>query len=114
MLDFRMQDVIAAMPVTDDQWLNMNEKEREEWEANANRRAQVNQHVVFGHDHKVVNGVPQEQGHGAKGPETLNHFNSIRRYESEEAYWAAVAEIHKRDPERAKKLGLPSPRPAGR
>lgn len=102
------------MPVTDDQWLNMNEKEREEWEANANRRAQVNQHVVFGHDHKVVNGIPQEQGLGAKGRETGNHFASILRYEGPDAHQAAIEEIWKRDPERAKKLGLPSPRAAGR
>lgn len=63
---------------------------------------------VFGfdvkHDRK---GNPIEQGLGSPGHETGNHFISIRKYEGEDAYWSAVAEIWKRDPERAKKLSLP-------
>ena len=113
-MQFRMQDVIASMPLTEDQFREMTDKQREEWEANAKNREAVHQSVVYGNDHKTVNGVPQEQGHGSKGHETGNHFAAIRRYEGEDAYWTAVAEIYSRDPERAKKLGLPTKRPAGR
>lgn len=66
--------------------------------------------IVFGEDLEKKKGVPVEKGHGALGHETNNHFNGIRKYEGEEAYWLAIEEIHKRDPERAKKLGLPKPR----
>ena len=68
------------------------------------------QATVFGVDHKVVKGVPQEQGIGAPGHETINHFNSLRKYEGEDAYQAAVADLWKRDPKHAKKLGLPPPK----
>lgn len=51
-------------------------------------------------------GAPIEQGIGSPGRETKNHLQSIRRYEGEEAYAKVVADIKRRDPERAKKLGL--------
>jgi hypothetical protein len=49
------------------------------------------------------------QGVGAPGRENLNHFQSIRRYQGETAYNAAVREIYKRDPDRARKIGLEPP-----
>ena len=66
--------------------------------------------AVYGHDAKrdrKGNFVPQ--GTGAPGHETTNHFASIRRWEGKEAYDKAVAEIWRRDPDRAKKLNLPQP-----
>src|SRR5689334_21323721 len=50
-----------------------------------------------------------QQGIGAPGNETANHFAAIRKYEGKEAWDRAVGEIWRRDPERAKKLGLPQP-----
>jgi hypothetical protein len=72
--------------------------------------------IVFGHDFKKVKGQPVEQGIGSPGRETGNHFASLKKAESlgiEEpgAYAAAVAELWKRDPERAKRLNLPKPQP---
>jgi hypothetical protein len=113
MVDFRMNDVVASMPLYDDQWQNMTEKQREEWEADAKKREAIHQSVVFGHDHKVHKGQPVEQGIGARGRETMNHFNSVRRYEGEEFYWSEVARIWKDHPKHAEKLakqGLPKPR----
>jgi hypothetical protein len=66
--------------------------------------------IVFGHDYKMRKGEPVEQGFGARGHETENHFVAIRKYEGEEPYWTAVAEIWKRDPDRAAKLRLPKPK----
>jgi hypothetical protein len=68
--------------------------------------------IVYGYDYKRIRGVPQEQGKGARGRETENHFVAIRKYEGEEPYWTAVAEIWKRDPDRAQKLRLPKPKQA--
>jgi hypothetical protein len=48
-----------------------------------------------------------QQGVGSPGHENFNHFQAIRRYQGEAAYLAAVKEIWRRDPDRAKKLGLP-------
>jgi hypothetical protein len=68
---------------------------------------------VFGFDSKTdARGQPIEQGIGAKGNETLNHFNAMLKAEQmggvvPGTYKAAVAEIWKRDPRRAEKLGLP-------
>jgi hypothetical protein len=67
---------------------------------------------VFGHDYKTdADGKPIEQGIGAKGHESLNHFNAMLKAEqtggiAPGTYKAAVAEIWKRDPKRAEKLGL--------
>lgn len=67
--------------------------------------------IVFGHDsRKDRHGNPVEQGIGCAGRETANHFQSIRRYEGEESYWNAVAELYKRDPKHHAKLGLPAPK----
>src|SRR6516165_8722069 len=50
-----------------------------------------------------------QQGVGAPGRENFNHFQAIRRYQGEQAYLRAVKEIWQRDPDRARKLGLPQP-----
>jgi hypothetical protein len=71
---------------------------------------------VFGHDAvKDRNGNYLEQGVGAKGHETANHFQALKKSEAmgvelPGTYDKAVAEIWKRDPERAQKLGLPGKR----
>jgi hypothetical protein len=70
---------------------------------------------VFGHDAvRNRDGSYQEQGFGAKGRETSNHFAALKKAEAmgielPGTYDRAVAEIFKRDPERAKKLGLQAP-----
>jgi hypothetical protein len=70
---------------------------------------------VFGQDaQKDKNGNYIEQGLGAKGHETGNHFNALKKAEAmgvelPGAYDKAVADIWKRDPGRAKKIGLPAP-----
>lgn len=46
---------------------------------------------------------------GAPGFESGNHFAAILKYEGKAAYDKAVAEIWKRDPDRASKLSLPQP-----
>jgi hypothetical protein len=69
---------------------------------------------VFGFDAKQDrHGNWIEQGLGAKGHETANHFAALKKAESSGlelpgAYDRAVAEIWKRDPDRAKKIGLPA------
>lgn len=66
--------------------------------------------AVFGFDAKKDrNGNFIQQGMGSKGHETVNHFASIRRWEGQAAYDKAVREIYGRDPDRARKLGLPQP-----
>jgi hypothetical protein len=50
-----------------------------------------------------------QQGRGARGHETASHFASLRRWEGQAAYEKAVREIYGRDPDRARKLGLPQP-----
>jgi hypothetical protein len=70
---------------------------------------------VFGQDaQKDKNGNYIETGLGAKGHETGNHFNALKKAEAmgvelPGAYDKAVADIWKRDPGRAKKIGLPAP-----
>lgn len=66
--------------------------------------------IVFGNDVKHRKGVPIEQGVGSAGHETANHFTAILKYQGDEAHQDALAEIWKRDPDRAKKLALPRPR----
>lgn len=69
--------------------------------------------AVFGKGFKRdKKGNPIEQGVGSEGHESTNHFNAIRKYEGEDAFWNAVAEIHKRDPKRHAALKLPVPRKA--
>ena len=69
---------------------------------------------VFGYDAKQrSDGTWIEQGIGAPGRESVNHFQSIRRYEGQQAYEKAVREIYRRDPKRAAALGLPQPVRAG-
>jgi hypothetical protein len=66
--------------------------------------------AVFGHDAKKDrSGAFIQQGVGSPGHESANHFASLRRYQGEEAWRRAVAEIYKRDPQRAAALNLPKP-----
>jgi hypothetical protein len=63
---------------------------------------------VFGHDAKKDRkGNYLQQGVGAPGFETGNHFSSILRYQGREHYEKAVREIWARDPKRAAALNLP-------
>ncbi len=65
---------------------------------------------VYGVDAKrdsKGNFIPQ--GIGSPGHESGNHFAAILKYQGRDAYNAAVREIFKRDPDRARKLGLPEP-----
>jgi hypothetical protein len=69
---------------------------------------------IFGFDHKTdKHGEPIEQGMGAKGHETANHFAALKKAEAMGAelpgvYDKAIADIWKRDPTRAAKLRLPT------
>jgi hypothetical protein len=69
--------------------------------------------AVYGHDHKVDRaGNPIEQGQGAAGHETGNHFAALKKaeamgHELPGTYDKAVAALWKKDPDRARKLGLP-------
>lgn len=58
----------------------------------------------------LKSGAPIPNGVGSPGHETANHFASIKKYEGDESYRRAVAELYKRDPSHAQKLGLPQPR----
>lgn len=74
--------------------------------------------AVFGHDFKTDrHGRPIEQGHGARGHETANHFAALRKREEQGledpgSWQAAVEELWNRDKERAIKIGLPRPKAA--
>jgi hypothetical protein len=79
-MEFRINDVIGAMPLNEDEFLNMDEKEREEYRSPSAvaRRAEVNRHIVYGHDHKLDrNGEPIPQGLGSPGNETPNHWAAL-------------------------------------
>jgi len=73
---------------------------------------------VFGHDAKKdAKGNYIEQGIGARGRETANHFATILRHEQlglepPGAHARALEEIWRRDPKRAEALRLPRPRAA--
>lgn len=70
---------------------------------------------VFGHDaRKDRHGDYIEQGLGAKGNENAGHFAALmnaelRGTEPPGTYQAALTDIWRRDPDRAKKLRLPKP-----
>ena len=66
---------------------------------------------MWGHDAtKDRNGNFVQQGIGAwPNHVTPNHFNSVRRYEGEQKYQAAVRKLWKECPDRARKIGLPEP-----
>lgn len=89
-------------------------KTAEEWDlmSPAEQKAHLaeEEKIVYGHDFKTVKGHPVEQGIGSPGRETNNHFAGIRKYEGDEAYQAALADIWKRDPDHAEKLRLPKPK----
>jgi hypothetical protein len=71
--------------------------------------------MVFGVDAKKdARGHYIEQGIGSRGNESANHYAALQKAEREGhepagAYRTALAEIWKRDPERARKLRLPEP-----
>jgi hypothetical protein len=70
---------------------------------------------VFGHDAKQDrHGNYIEQGLGAKGHETANHFTALKKSEAmgielPGTYDREVAAMWKRDPDRAKRINLPAP-----
>jgi hypothetical protein len=67
--------------------------------------------IVFGHDfQRDRNGNPIEVGVGSPGNPSINSLAAIRKWEGEDSYQKAVADIWQRDPEKAKKLGLPQRR----
>ena len=69
---------------------------------------------VYGADAKKDrNGHRIQQGIGSPGHETGNYFASIRRYEGEIRYQAAIRKMWKDNPERAKLLGLEQPERLG-
>lgn len=88
---------------TPEEWDAMSPQERKEHLA-------AEEKIVFGTDFKKVKGHPVEQGVGSPGRETNNHFTAIRKHEGEEAYQAAIEDLWKRNPDHAKKLGLPRPK----
>lgn len=65
---------------------------------------------VYGVGYQVDRaGNPIPQGIGSPGHETLNHFSSIRRYQGEAKYQAAVRKIWKENAARAEAIGLEKP-----
>lgn len=97
--------------LTTEEWDALGDPERGGSPAKQKAHIDAEERIVFGTDfQKRRDKTPIEQGIGAQGRETNNHFSGIRKYEGEDAYWEAVAEIWKRDPERAKKLNLPKPK----
>jgi hypothetical protein len=65
---------------------------------------------VYGWDAKQrPDGSWIEQGIGSAGHETLNHFMSIRKFEGEAKYQAAVKKMWKENPARARLIGLAEP-----
>lgn len=79
------------------------------------RQAESEAKNVFGSDaRRDKNGKYQEQGIGAVGNESGNHFAALllserQGFEPAGSYQKAVAALYKRDPARAKALGLPIP-----
>ena len=64
--------------------------------------------AVHGYDAKKDRkGKRVQQGIGALGHETTNHYAAILRYEGRPAYEAAVYDLQVRDPKRHALLGLP-------
>ena len=67
----------------------------------------------YGHDAKQLpDGTFVQQGIGSTGHETANHFAAILRYRGREEHAKAIREIWKRDPARARAIGLPEPQRA--
>jgi hypothetical protein len=72
--------------------------------------AEAERKNVYGFDYKKDrHGNPIPQGIGSPNHETTNHFSSIRRYQGEAKYQAAVRKMWKENPERARKIGLEQP-----
>jgi hypothetical protein len=90
-------------------WLRHTQPDMTDEDMDAQALAKVDE-AVFGFDAKGDrNGNFIQQGVGSPGHETSNHFASIRKYEGEESWRRAIAEIYRRDPVRAKALGLSQP-----
>lgn len=77
------ENIPFAIQKTAEEIEAMTPAERREYETGQAR-------IVFGFDHrKTRRGEPIEQGYGAPGRETENHFSAIRKYEGPEAEKAA-------------------------
>lgn len=96
--------------LTTEEWDALGDPEKGGSPAKQKAHLAAEEKIVFGQDLEKKKGQPVEKGFGSPGRETNNHFNGIRKYEGEDAYQAALEEIHKRDPDHAKRLGLPKPR----
>jgi hypothetical protein len=91
-------------------WLRHTQPELPDEEMDRQALQKVDE-AVYGADAKKDrhgNYIPQ--GIGAPGNENGNHFQALLKYQGRDAYNAAVAEIFKRDPDRARRLGLQQPR----
>ncbi len=65
---------------------------------------------VFGINYrKDKKGIPIQTGIGTPGNENISHFQAIRKYQGEVRYQAALKDIWRRDPQRARALGLEEP-----
>jgi hypothetical protein len=91
-------------------WLRHTQPNLSDEEMDAQGLAAVDASVYGADAKKDRHGNFIPQGLGSPGHETINHFTSLRKYEGEESYRRAVAEIWRRDPDHAKRLGLPQPR----
>ncbi|MGY8660946.1 hypothetical protein Q3C01_01090 [Bradyrhizobium sp. UFLA05-109] len=70
--------ILGASAATLDQYEAMKPAERAAYAAEREKREFVARHVVFGHDHKLdENGSPVEQGHGAPGRESPQHWAAL-------------------------------------
>jgi hypothetical protein len=82
--------------------------------ASVEQALEVEARNVYGENAKQDrNGNWIEQGIGSKGNESIGHYQSIRKFEGEISYQRALKEIWSRDPNHARKLGLPEPAKAG-
>jgi len=78
--------------------------------------AEAERKATFGWDWATradKHGNPTQNGIGAPGFETLNHFSSIRRYQGEAKYQQAVRAMWKNFPDRARLIGLEQPERLG-
>jgi hypothetical protein len=91
-------------------WLRHTQPNLSDEEMDAQGLAAVDASVYGADAKKDRHGNFIPQGIGAPGNESGNHFAALLKYSGKEAYDRAVAEIFKRDPDRARRLGLQQPR----
>jgi len=76
--------------------------------------AEAERKDVYGHDYKTDRqGRLIPCGIGSKGRETINHLNSILRYEGRAAYEKELRRIWKETPDHARRSGFPEPERLG-